>query len=236
MTKRKRPPDIQSQKITDFFKPKPPVQNDVTGCPSVQEAPASTTPPQKTSSSAPITAQPEPRAVKHTKKHQRLTTPPRRSCNKTRLKTYLRTDQPSSAGYEANLLDYISKPHQLARHATEFIKFWFLSATDYPHLTESHVEGILYMLNKGPAWNPTSETKLSVKAEILPFIQPYQTLRQLRSLKMDHDQQPINYLAKSIFANVKTNVQEHYMQMLLRFINLRIGRFGPLIQIALVNC
>ncbi|KAJ3036018.1 hypothetical protein HDV00_003153 [Rhizophlyctis rosea] len=79
------------------------------------------------------------------------------------------------------------------------------------------------MLNKGSIWKPRTGDKLAIKNEIAPFLQPYLTLRQLQPMKMDHDQQPINYLAKSIFANVKTNVQEHYMQMLLRFINLRIG-------------
>ena len=225
MIKRKRPPDTQSQKITDFFKPE-----HVTSSTSEQKPSASTAPPtipaQETSPSTPTTSQPtqaKQPAVQNTKKHQRRLVPPRRSCNKTRLKTYLRTDHPSSALYKARLLDYVSKPHQLARYTTEFIKFWF------PGLTESHVEGMLYMLNKGSAWKPTSGVKLAIKAEILPFIRPYQTLRQLQPINMDHDQQPINYLAKSIFANVKTNVQEHYMQMLLRFINLRIGEFGPLI-------
>jgi len=228
MSKRKKPPDTQSQKITDFFKPEP-TENVTVHSTSTEQGPSSwtTLPQQQTSSSASPTIRAEqeqpPKVVKKPKKHQRSTVPPRRSCNKTRLKTYLRTDHPSSDVYKTRLLNYITKPHRLAKHATEFIKFWFLSSANYPALTESHVEGVLYMLNKGSAWEPKAELKLAIKAEILPFIQPYQKIRKIQPINMDHDQQPINYLAKSIFANIKTNVQEHYMQMLLRFINLRVG-------------
>ncbi|TPX49605.1 hypothetical protein SeMB42_g02555 [Synchytrium endobioticum] len=43
---------------------------------------------------------------------------------------------------------------------------------------------------------------------------------------MDADQQPINYLATSIMTNLKVNVQEHFMQMLLKYINLRMDKKG----------
>ena len=231
MVKRKRPPDPQCRKITDFFTTQSPTTDHVSVCSPNAETPISPTEvvlmgeSNQSTLGLPTNTTPLEQPMTKGSIRQRTSLPPRRSCNKTRLKTYLRTDFPESPVLIDRLFAYIQKPHRLALYTTEFLKFWFLAATDYPILTEEHGEGALYMINKGSAWSPKYESKRAVKAELDPFLQPYRAIRKIDFVNLEYDQQPVNYLAKGIFSNIKTNVQEHYMQMLLRFINLRLGKY-----------
>jgi hypothetical protein len=47
-----------------------------------------------------------------------------------------------------------------------------------------------------------------------------------RHPKLRNEQQSINYLKASMFTNLKIDVQQHFMQMLLRYINLRLDVRG----------
>ena len=158
---------------------------------------------------------------------------PRRSCNKTLLKNALRKDlRQEDQIYIERLFSYIRKPHHLARHVTRCIKYWFLSYYlahgQYPNLTEEHVVTMLYLLNKDSKYNPTTDIKRELRTTFLPVVRRYRLLQRMELMNMEHDQQTINFLATSVFTNIKTNVQEHFMQMLLRFVNLRMGKFSAL--------
>ena len=155
---------------------------------------------------------------------------PRHSCNKTLLKNALRKDlSEDDQIYLERLFSYIRKPHHLARHVTRCIKYWFLSDYlahgQYPSLTEEHVVTMLYLLNKDSKYNPTTAIKREIRTVLLPVVRRYRLIQRLELMNMEHDQQTINFLATSVYTNIKTNVQEHFMQMLLRFINLRMGKF-----------
>lgn len=123
-----------------------------------------------------------------------------------------------------NIHIYLRRYHSLAEHATHAIKRFVLHSDPIPVLTKEYVEAVLYLLNKGEEWRPRSESKLSIRATLIPAVQQYREQIGLPLIRMPIDQQPINFLSASIYTNMDVNVQEHFTQMLLRYINLRLGK------------
>ncbi|KNC97938.1 uncharacterized protein SPPG_06926 [Spizellomyces punctatus DAOM BR117] len=151
------------------------------------------------------------------------------SCNKT---SFAKAFLPNET-YRQRLLDYIAIIHQLADHASHALKFYLLSAPTFPTVNEDTIEGILYLLNKGEAWHPRKEAKKAWRDSLLPYVQRYCQIVGFVHPNLRGEQQSINYLTASMMTNLKVNVQEHFMTMLLRYINLRLdvkgrkGQFPP---------
>lgn len=82
---------------------------------------------------------------------------------------------------------------------------------------------MLYLLNKGDTWNPRTELKKALKAELLPYVESYCALSQFSLPFLKCEQQSINYIVSSVMTNIQVNVQEHFMKMLLRYIHLRMN-------------
>ncbi|KND02296.1 uncharacterized protein SPPG_02771 [Spizellomyces punctatus DAOM BR117] len=141
------------------------------------------------------------------------------TCNKTSFaKAFL-------PNYHQRLLDYIAIIHQLADHASHALKFYILSAPTFPTVNEDTIEAILYLLNKGEAWQPKTDAKKALRKCLLPYICQYCRIGFVHP-NLRGEQQSINYLTASMMTNLKVNVQEHFMQMLLRYINLRLDVKG----------
>ena len=128
--------------------------------------------------------------------------------------------------HKEKILLFIKKIHHLARHAALFIKdfviCYFQQSQQFPVVDGYFVEAVLYLLNKGAAWNPKNAEKLRWKGILNPFITEYTNLVQFTSGLRKFDQQPINYLVTAILTNIKVNVQENFTKMLFRFINFRL--------------
>ncbi|KND01623.1 hypothetical protein, variant 1 [Spizellomyces punctatus DAOM BR117] len=159
------------------------------------------------------------------KKKQKLEKPTcLHTCNKTSFaKAFL-------PNYHQRLLDYIAIIHQLADHASHALKFYILSAPSFT-VNEETIEAILYLLNKGEAWHPRKEAKKAWRDCLLPYVQRYCQIVGFVHPNLRGEQQSVNYLTASMMTNLKVNIQEHCMTMLLRYINLRLdvkGRKGQL--------
>ncbi|KND02088.1 uncharacterized protein SPPG_02589 [Spizellomyces punctatus DAOM BR117] len=156
------------------------------------------------------------------KKKQKLENPTcLHTCNKTSFaKAFLPNDI-----YRQWLLDYIAIIHQLADHASHALKFYILSAPTFT-VNEETIEAILYLLNKGEAWHPRKEAKKAWRDCLLPYVQRYCHIISFVHPNLQKEQQSINYLTASMMTNLKVNVQEHFMQMLLWYINLRLDVKG----------
>lgn len=126
--------------------------------------------------------------------------------------------------YEERIKSLIRKCHDLGSHATHCLKRFVIRSQPVPVLTLHHVEAILYLLNKGRDWNPQNPEKIAIRRLLLDHVEEYRQLLGLELIALPHDQQSINFLAKSIFTNIEVNIKEHYMQMFLRYINLRLGK------------
>ncbi|KNC98695.1 uncharacterized protein SPPG_09365 [Spizellomyces punctatus DAOM BR117] len=144
------------------------------------------------------------------------------SCNKT---SFAKAFLPNGT-YRQRLLDYIAIIHQLADHASHALKFYLLSAPTFPTVNEDTIEAILYLLNKGEAWHPRKEAKKAWRDCLLPYVQRYCQIIGFVHPNLRGEQQSVNYLTASMMTNLKVNVQEHFMQMLLRYINLRLDMKG----------
>ncbi|KND04747.1 uncharacterized protein SPPG_00452 [Spizellomyces punctatus DAOM BR117] len=157
------------------------------------------------------------------KKKQKLDNRPTclHSCNKT---SFAKAFLPNGT-YRQRLLDYIAIIHQLADHASHALKFYILSAPTFT-VNEETIEAILYLLNKGEAWHPRKEAKKAWRDCLLPYVQRYCQIVGFVHPNLRGEQQSVNYLTASMMANLKVNVQEHFMQMLLRYINLRLDVKG----------
>jgi hypothetical protein len=146
-------------------------------------------------------------------------TPNYHSCNKTSLeKVLLNSDL-----YRSRLVEYIRQVHALAEHGTHALKLYLIRNRSLVPISEKHVEACLYLLNKGNDWKPRSAEKRALKADLLPHIEFYCQVADFQHIRLSHDQQAINYLTTSIVTNLNVNVQEHFLKMLLRYINLRMG-------------
>ncbi|KAJ3213248.1 hypothetical protein HK099_007506 [Clydaea vesicula] len=95
-----------------------------------------------------------------------------------------------------------------------------------PFITEEHVEVVLYLLNKGTAWRPQSQQKLRLKELLLPYVVQHCEITEFQYPVSQKEQQSINYLKASMITSIKINVQEHFMKMLLRYINFRMDIKG----------
>ncbi|KNC97948.1 uncharacterized protein SPPG_09423 [Spizellomyces punctatus DAOM BR117] len=144
------------------------------------------------------------------------------TCNKT---SFAKAFLPNET-YRQRLLDYIAIIHQLADHASHALKFYILSAPTFPTVNEDTIEAILYLLNKGEAWHPRKEAKKAWRDCLLPYVQRYCQIVGFVHPNLRGEQQSVNYLTASMMTNLKVNVQEHFMQMLLRYINLRLDVKG----------
>ncbi|KNC96371.1 hypothetical protein, variant [Spizellomyces punctatus DAOM BR117] len=156
---------------------------------------------------------------------EKLDKPTLHTCNKT---SFAKAFLPNET-YRQRLLDYIAIIHQLASHASHALKFYTLSAPSFT-VNEETIEAILYLLNKGEAWHPRKEAKKAWRDCLLPYVQRYCQIVGFVHPNLRGEQQSVNYLTVSMMTNLKVNVQEHFMQMLLRYINLRLdvkGRKGP---------
>ncbi|KAI8818635.1 uncharacterized protein EV422DRAFT_621805 [Fimicolochytrium jonesii] len=94
------------------------------------------------------------------------------------------------------LTTFIGNVHVLARHTTFFLKYYLADhpLRDFPDITNKHISVMFELLNN-PGYNGN------------PVIA----------------QETAAYTAMSIFTNLKVNVQEHFMQMFLRYVNERLG-------------
>ncbi|KND04638.1 uncharacterized protein SPPG_00355 [Spizellomyces punctatus DAOM BR117] len=148
------------------------------------------------------------------------------TCNKT---SFAKAFLPNEI-YHQRLLDYIAIIHELADHASHALKFYILSAPSFPMVDQDTIEAILYLLNKGEAWHPRKEAKKAWRDCLLPYVQRYCQIVGFVHPNLRGEQQSVNYLTASMMTNLKVNIQEHFMTMLLRYINLRLdvrGRKGP---------
>ncbi|KNC99339.1 uncharacterized protein SPPG_09290 [Spizellomyces punctatus DAOM BR117] len=57
---------------------------------------------------------------------------------------------------------------------------------------------------------------------LVPHIDRYCNVVGFTRPNLKYDQQSINYLTTSVITNIKVNVQEHFVKMLVRFINYRL--------------
>ncbi|KNC96900.1 uncharacterized protein SPPG_07727 [Spizellomyces punctatus DAOM BR117] len=155
---------------------------------------------------------------------KKLDKPTLHTCNKT---SFAKAFLPNET-YRQRLLDYIAIIHQLADHASHALKFYILSTStsSFPVVHEDTIEAILYLLNKGEAWHPRKEAKKAWRDCLLPYVQRYCQIVGFIHPNLRGEQQSINYLTVSMMTNLKVNVQEHFMQMLLRYINLRFDVKG----------
>ncbi|KNC98139.1 uncharacterized protein SPPG_06542 [Spizellomyces punctatus DAOM BR117] len=150
------------------------------------------------------------------------------TCNKT---SFAKAFLPNEI-YRQRLLDYIAMIHQLADHASHTLKFYILSAPSFT-VNEETIEAILYLLNKGEAWQPKTDAKRALRECLLPYVRRYCHIVGFVHPNLQKEQQSVNYLTMSMMTNLKVNVQEHFMQMILRYINLRLdvkgrkGQFPP---------
>ena len=156
------------------------------------------------------------------------------ACNKTSFFSVFRPTADKRSIYHARLLAYRDTMHLLARHATSFLRYHILkyhsTHGSFPAITEDHFHAILYLLNKLDAWNPKPGGKqdlAALKIALLPDIRAYLRLVGLTPPNLMHDQQPIRYLAASLNTNLTVNISEHFLKMLLRYINLRLGNAKP---------
>ena len=126
--------------------------------------------------------------------------------------------------YHTRLILYLQQYQALGDHATHCLKFFIVNSPTIPIITQKHVEAILYLVNKGRQWCPKDRDKQELKNLLWPFVEEYLLLLNADYVGMEHDQQPINFLSQTIFTNLKVNVQEHFVQMVNRYINHRVGK------------
>ncbi len=128
--------------------------------------------------------------------------------------------------YKDTITAYIKSIHLLGSHATFFIKYYmtweFHNNNKFPMIDSDCIEAVLYLLNKPDRWNPKNIKKAAWKEILYPLVRDYCALMDFNPLTIEpYDQQPINYLTTALLTNLKVNVQEHFMKMLLKFINCR---------------
>jgi hypothetical protein len=240
MGKRKKPPESGCSKITSFFSP---VTHNVGSTSS-----SSSTAAQPPASNPTPSINPKTRATK--RKGQTTPDddddgeilppsalpPPTKqthACNKTSFASVFRPSSARRALYFQRFLTYRKTMQSLARHATYFLKYYVLkyhtAHASYPDITEDHFHVILYLLNKLDKWKPQSTGKqdfATLRRELLPYVRSYIRLMRFTPPQILFDQQPIRYLAASLNTNLTVNIAEHFTQMLLRYINLRLGEYS----------
>ncbi|KAI8820126.1 uncharacterized protein EV422DRAFT_620523 [Fimicolochytrium jonesii] len=118
------------------------------------------------------------------------------------------------------LTTFIGNVHVLARHTTFFLKYYLADHPlhDFPDITDKHISVIFELLN-----NPGYNGNPVIAQELRPRVQEYCNVHGFDLIRMRNCQQTAAYTATSIFTNLKVNLQEHFMQMFLRYVNERLG-------------
>ncbi|KAI8823354.1 uncharacterized protein EV422DRAFT_611353 [Fimicolochytrium jonesii] len=118
------------------------------------------------------------------------------------------------------LTTFIGNVHILARHTSFFLKYYLADHPlhDFPDITDKHISVIFELLN-----NPGYNGNPVIAQELHPWVQDYCDVHGFAPIRMRYCQQTAAYTATSIFTNLKVNVQEHFMQMFLRYVNERLG-------------
>ncbi|KAI8821315.1 uncharacterized protein EV422DRAFT_556722 [Fimicolochytrium jonesii] len=118
------------------------------------------------------------------------------------------------------LTTFIGNVHILARHTTFFLKYYLADHPlhDFPDITDKHISVMFELLN-----NPGYNGNPVIAQELRPWVQEYCDVHGFAPIRMRNCQQTAAYTAQSIFTNLKVNVQEHFMQMFLRYVNERLG-------------
>ncbi|KAI8824893.1 uncharacterized protein EV422DRAFT_503678 [Fimicolochytrium jonesii] len=124
------------------------------------------------------------------------------------------------------LTTFIGNVHVLARHTTFFLKYYLVRLPttadhplhDFPDITDKHISVMFELLN-----NPGYNGNPVIAQELRPWVQDYCNVHGFAPIRMQYCQQTAGYTATSIFTNLKVNVQEHFIQMLLRYVNERLG-------------
>ncbi|KAI8822878.1 uncharacterized protein EV422DRAFT_565736 [Fimicolochytrium jonesii] len=118
------------------------------------------------------------------------------------------------------LTTFIGNVHVLARHTTFFLKYYLADHPlhDFPDITDKHISVIFELLN-----NPGYNGNPVIAQELRPRVQDYCDVHGFAPIRMRNCQQTAAYTATCILTNLKVNVQEHFMQMFLRYVKERIG-------------
>ncbi|KAI8822539.1 uncharacterized protein EV422DRAFT_619011 [Fimicolochytrium jonesii] len=118
------------------------------------------------------------------------------------------------------LTTFIGNVHILARHTSFFLKYYLADHPlhDFPDITDKHISVIFELLN-----NPGYNGNPVIAQQLHPWVQDYCDVHGFAPIRMRYCQQTAAYTATSIFTNLKVNVQEHFMQMFLRYVNERLG-------------
>lgn len=133
--------------------------------------------------------------------------PPWKGCNKTSFsKVFIGTPE-----MHQRLQSYLQKVHLLSSHATHALKYFVLASPQYPVITRTHVEAILYLVNKGLHWTPRSEERQLIRNNLCPYVQSYMDIVQMQHVNLDNDCATVEYLSKSIITNLETNVKCHFV-------------------------
>ncbi|KAJ3177236.1 hypothetical protein HDU85_005947 [Gaertneriomyces sp. JEL0708] len=131
-------------------------------------------------------------------------------------------------GYHGKIKDFIRTAGNLAQHTTFFLKYWLAHYdttcynADFPSITNKHVWMAFQLLNKGPVML-RSEESWRIQEELWPFVDGYCAIFAFQHPHLRYDQQIAHYIGDSILTNIKVNVQEHFVQMYHRYINMRLA-------------
>ncbi|KAI9089618.1 hypothetical protein DFS34DRAFT_639215 [Phlyctochytrium arcticum] len=150
---------------------------------------------------------------------------PRQSARKILLARIFNHQHPLAPIYLQRLLSFIKTVHELASHTTQFLRFFYTQHLHDVSLEPPKAEdmyAIFQLLNKGNAYNPTAPEMVAIKNRYIDTIPIYSALANFHQPQMKDDQQPSHYVGKSIFTNLRVNIQQNYYKMLLRFLNRRL--------------
>ncbi|KAI8821100.1 uncharacterized protein EV422DRAFT_619992 [Fimicolochytrium jonesii] len=118
------------------------------------------------------------------------------------------------------LTTFVGNVHILARHTSFFLKYYLADHPlhDFPDITDKHISVIFELLN-----NPGYNGNPVIVQVLHPWVQDYCDVHGFAPIRMQYCHQTAAYTATSIFTNLKVNVQEHFMQIFLRYVNERLG-------------
>jgi len=142
------------------------------------------------------------------------------SCNKTSLRKILK-DCDHKEEYLLNLKNYCSEMHHLAYLASHIFKLYILGNPNIAPIGPETYEAILHLLNKGDNWNPRSNVMKTWKSRLSLATEFYCLAEAYQHPQLMYMQCAFQHLSTSLFTNLKVNVQEHFVQMLLRYCNFR---------------
>jgi hypothetical protein len=144
-------------------------------------------------------------------------------CNKTSFKKAFAF--PISNDYLDRVIHLINACQSLSRHATSVFKLFLLSSpeNDFEYTTFEYQKiysYILYLLNDDH--KPKSNQDNELLSQIRFCIDEYIRTNQYQKPQLKNFQQLNSYISNLMYTNLLVNVQEHFPQMLLRYINERL--------------